>query len=148
MCAAPKAHLANLMYDRPADAAQAKFSLEYGLAVGLLTGNATLADYVDEAVTRPEVTALLPLVRKEAVDRLEAEFPTQVHVTLRDGRKLHTKVSMAVGTIACPLTDEQLWDKFDACLADIVDTQQSVRIRAALENLDSESPAIQLTSLI
>src|SRR5688500_9819706 len=42
---APVSHLANLMYESPDDALQAKFSLEYGVAVALLTGNCTLADF-------------------------------------------------------------------------------------------------------
>src|SRR4051794_23227322 len=59
---APVTHLNNLMYRVPADALQAKFSLEYGLACILLAGNATLADFTDDAARRPAFAALCPRI--------------------------------------------------------------------------------------
>ncbi|WCL54939.1 MmgE/PrpD family protein [Gimibacter soli] len=141
---APAAHLRNLMYERPVTSAEAKFSLEYGLAVGLLTGNAGLGDYELEAIARPEVTALLPLVRKDYVEKLESEFSTQVHVTLKDGRTVSTEVDFPVGSTIHPLTEAQLWDKFDACVAGFLDADRRDKVKAMLKEMDSDMPVREL----
>ena len=112
---APASHLRNLMYDRPVNSMQAKFSLEYGIAVGLLRGEAGLAEYADDIIMNSDIQALLPITRKEFVDKMESEFPTEVHVTLRDGSTLSTSVKMPVGSTAAPLTHSQLIAKFDSC---------------------------------
>ena len=57
---APVTHLNNLMYTDPADALQAKFSLEYGLACIALTGNCTLADFTDAAARARGAARFLP----------------------------------------------------------------------------------------
>ncbi|UTW58510.1 MmgE/PrpD family protein [Kordiimonas sp. SCSIO 12603] len=145
---APAAHLRNLMYERPTNSMEAKFSLEYGLAVGLLTGNAGLADYLDEVVERPEVTALLPLVKKEYVEKLESDFPTEVHVTLKSGEKVSTKVDMPVGSSANPLSNAQLWEKFQACVNGLLSEQQFGAIRHELEATRDSMKVRSLTGLL
>jgi len=112
---APASHLRNLMYDRPVNSMQAKFSLEYGMAVGLLRGAAGLTEYADETIMSTDIQALLPITRKEYVEKMESEFPTEVHVTLKDGSTLSTSVKMPVGSTAAPLTQAQLIAKFDSC---------------------------------
>ncbi|MGZ8351169.1 MAG: MmgE/PrpD family protein, partial [Allosphingosinicella sp.] len=117
---APVTHLNNLMYTDPGDALQAKFSLEYGLAVALLSGNCTLADFTDAAAMRPDVRALYPLVHRQPVDKAEGEFPTQVEVLLVGGRRLEVAVPMPAGSLAAPFTLDQVWAKFDGCAAGLL----------------------------
>lgn len=145
---APAAHLRNLMYERPTNPMQAKFSLEYGLAVGLLSGNATLDDYEPEAIGRPDVTALLPLVKKEYVEKLESDFPTEVHVTLKDGRTVHTSVRMPVGSSAAPLSEAQLLEKFDGCITGRMDKTRANMVKGALLSLENEQSVRNLMALL
>ncbi|GHF11851.1 2-methylcitrate dehydratase [Kordiimonas sediminis] len=139
---APAAHLRNLMYDRPTTSAEAKFSLEYGLAVGLLYGDATLADYEESAISRPEVQALLPLIEKEYVEKLESDFFTQVYVTLKSGEELFTEVNMPVGSSASPLSHDQLMAKFDACADGHLDAVKQEAIKEQLNQMN-DSVAIK-----
>ncbi|MBB1487373.1 MmgE/PrpD family protein [Oceanospirillum sediminis] len=132
---APSAHLKNLMYSRPETPQQAKFSLEYGLITGLLFDNVTLDDFSESAVLRPEIQQLLPLVQKQAVDKLESECPTQVEVRLKSGLRFKTEVFMAVGTRAFPLTDAQLWQKFDACTASAMKADDKDELKALLDSI-------------
>jgi 2-methylcitrate dehydratase PrpD len=145
---APASHLRNLMYDRPTNSMEAKFSLEYGMAVGLLTGNATLADYTEEAVERDEVKALLALTRKEYVEKLESDFPTEVHVTLKSGETVSTSVDMPVGSSAAPLSSDQLWEKFDGCAREILTPQQYDGVRNVLEGLQEGTNVRELASFL
>jgi 2-methylcitrate dehydratase PrpD len=112
---APVSHLNNLMYQVPENGAQAKFSLEYGLAMIALKGHCTLADFDDAAIADPRARALYPLIERNAVDKAEGEFPTVVEVELRDGRTGEIAMKMPVGSIAAPLTDEQFRAKFAQC---------------------------------
>jgi len=145
---APASHLRNLMYDNPGNSMQAKFSLEYSMAVGLLYGNATLADYTEEAVHRPDVKALLGLTRKEYVEKLESDFPTEVHVTLKNGSTVSTNIEMPVGSSAAPLTPDQLWEKFDGCAKEILTASQYDGVRKTLEGLQQGADVRQLASFL
>jgi len=145
---APAAHLRNLMYDRPKDGLEAKFSLEYGVATGLLIGGAGLSDYEDSVINRPEITALLPLVEKEYVDQLETDFPTEVHIFLKSGKKLSTSITMPVGSSAAPLTGQQLWDKFEACCREHLPMSQSGLLRQKLKAMRRDVPVRELTQLL
>ncbi len=132
---APVTHLNNLMYRAPQDALQARFSLEYGLACILLTGNAALADFTDEAVRRPEFAVLYPRIHRHPVDKAEGEFPTEVEVVLKDGRRFGTAVPWPAGSLARPFTDAQLWAKFNGCTVGLLPPTQLAAVRLALSDL-------------
>jgi 2-methylcitrate dehydratase PrpD len=132
---APVTHLNNLMYRIPEDGLQAKFSLEYGLACILLTGNATLADFTDEAARRPEFASLYPRIHRHPVDKAEGEFPTEVEVVLTDGRHFETAVPWPAGSLARPFTEAQLWAKFDGCTAGLLPPADHDKVRRALADL-------------
>ena len=132
---APVSHLNNLMYQNPRTALEAKFSLEYALAVLLLTGNCTLADFTDVAVTRPEVRALFPRIHRHPVDKAEGEFPTEVELVLKDGRRAATAVEMPVGSLAAPFTLDQVWAKLDGCAAGRLSAQARAGLQEALADL-------------
>jgi 2-methylcitrate dehydratase PrpD len=72
---APASHLANLMYEDPRTPAQAKFSLEYALAMIALHGRCALGDFTDAAVAAPEVQAFFARVRRNPVERAKANSP-------------------------------------------------------------------------
>jgi 2-methylcitrate dehydratase PrpD len=137
---APASHLRNLMYDRPVNGLQAKFSLEYGMAVGLLRGQAGLAEYADDTVMDADIQALLPITRKEYVEKMESDFPTEVHVTLKDGTRFSVSVKMPVGSTASPLSQEQLLEKFDSCAQGHLSAEKAISVKDMLENLANDQP--------
>ncbi|HEX8644006.1 MAG TPA: MmgE/PrpD family protein [Allosphingosinicella sp.] len=132
---APATHLANLMYERPEDPLQAKFSVEYGLACCLLTGNCGLGDFTPEAVARETVRALYPRIHRHPVDKSEGEFPTRVEVLLKDGRTLSISVAMPMGSLAAPFALDQYWAKYEGCVAGVLPPEEAAAARAALANL-------------
>jgi 2-methylcitrate dehydratase PrpD len=137
---APVTHFNNLMYQVPEDPLQAKFSMEYALAAILLSGNCTLGDFTPEAVRRPGLAAFYPLIHRHPVDKAEGEFPTEVEVVLKDGRRFETAVPMPAGSLAVPFTDAQIWAKFDGCTAGIA-PDRAAAVRSALERFP-ELPSI------
>jgi 2-methylcitrate dehydratase PrpD len=132
---APITHFNNLMYTDPADAPQARFSLEYALACLLVTGNCTLADFTDAAARRPALRALYPRIHRHGVDKAEGEFPTEVEIILKDGRSFSAAVPWPAGSLAVPFTDAQLWAKYEGCTAPLLAPARALVLRGALEAL-------------
>lgn len=132
---APVSHLNNLMYRDPQDGLQAKFSLEYGVALALVAGGARLSDFTDAAAMRPEIRDVYPRIHRHPVDKAEGEFPTEVEVVLRDGRRFQMAVPMPMGSIAAPFPTEQYWVKFDGCVAGLLPEAEAAAARAALAEL-------------
>ncbi len=100
-----------------------------------LTGNATLADFTDEAARRPDFAPLYPRIHRHPVDKAEGEFPTEVEVVLTDGRRFETAVPWPAGSLARPFTDAQLWAKFDGCAAGLLAPADLAAVRQALADL-------------
>jgi len=145
---APKVHLSNLMYQDPQDPIEAKFSLQYGLACVLHTGNCTLGDFTQEAVKRPGVRALFTKVEQNPIDKLEGEVTTVVKVYLSSGEVLEKGLDMPLGSKAAPFTDEQYWAKLDACIDGLMTSQQRRTLREALDNInDLDSISDLMTTL-
>jgi 2-methylcitrate dehydratase PrpD len=113
---APEAHLRNLPFTDPQDPQQARFSLEYCLAVALVTGDVGLSDFAAAAMRRPNVRERLSLIERNSVPKLESEFPTIVRVRLQSGQRLETCMRMPVGSIDRPLSREEIMAKaLDCC---------------------------------
>jgi len=134
---APASHLANLMYEDPQSPAQAKFSLEFGLAMIALHGRCAMVDFSDETVSSSQVRAFYPRVLRVPVDKSEGEFPTEVEVALTDGSRYRTSVEMPIGSLAAPLSDRQYAAKFDECAEGFMSPAARIDLRETLNNLAS-----------
>ena len=111
----------NLMYDDPQQEMEARFSMQYCVAVALLNGRVSLSDFTPDAVHRPEVRALLPSVTMENYPQ-DAEghdpasrLPHKVTIKLKDGREFSDESLWPRGTIHNPFEESDLADKFRDC---------------------------------
>jgi 2-methylcitrate dehydratase PrpD len=139
---APASHLANLMFEDPRNPAQAKFSLEYALAMIALHGRCALADFAEDAGMAPEARAFYPKVRRIPVNKSEGEFPTRVEVALADGATYRIDVEMPVGSLAAPLSERQYGTKFDECAGRFIPSGELADLKGELGRLpDLESIA-------
>lgn len=145
---APASHLRNLQYNDPTTPNEAKFSLEYNLAVGLLQGQVGLTDFTEEAIARPEVRRLFGKITKEPVEKLESEFPTEVIVESTGGESFSTQVVMPLGSKQAPLSRAQLFEKLDDCCAAAGAWIDARRLRDQLRNIDRSAKISQLTALL
>ena len=128
----------------PADGLRSRFSARHGVAVGLRFGRAGLTEFSDAAATAPEVARLRGLItldpdpgvaRDAAVLRIETRSADPVEV-----RTEHTR-----GSIARPLTDDELQDKVRALVTPVLGDGAADRIRDAVDNLPG---APDLTALL
>jgi 2-methylcitrate dehydratase PrpD len=93
----------------PADGLEARFSAIHGAAVGLAEGRAGLPQYADERVRSQELVELRGKTELVVDEALERDAAT-VEVRL-DGRSVQHHVDHARGSLARPLSDEELEDK-------------------------------------
>ncbi len=124
-------HAAVMRFPQPVNALEAKFSLEFGVAAGLIAGRVGLAELQDEFVQRDDVQTLMQ--RVEVVTKADDDplYPVGakediVELHTRDGRHIVSEpVQRARGHGHNPLTDDELWDKFAACTAAAMAAQES-----------------------
>ncbi len=145
---APAMHLKNLMYQRPTNGLEGKFSIEYPLACLITDGNCTLADFSDDALQRPAHRAMMERIHRHPIERPETEVNTTIAVTLRDGRKLERSVFMPRGSKAAPYPTSQYWDKFDQCTLFVMPQAQQAELRQALENFPGLERAHEFSRLL
>jgi 2-methylcitrate dehydratase PrpD len=96
----------------PRTVIEAKFSLQHAVAVALLSGKPTLADFEPPAIARPDLTALRArvVVAEHAAfsDAYPLRFGSAVEVTLRDGTTLRESVADALGDPENPLLAQDI----------------------------------------
>jgi 2-methylcitrate dehydratase PrpD len=108
----------NLCYDDPQQEMEARFSMNYCVALALAHGRLTLADFTPEAVRQAELRRLMPLVTMRSSPQTGDErIPHEVTITLRDATVLHTSVQWARGAIEDPFDRHDIDAKFRDCCA-------------------------------
>ncbi len=107
---------------QPQTGLEGKFSMEFAMAAAVIARRASLAEFTDGFVQRPDVQALM---RKVSVDTNENYDPEmsgaamfdQVRVQLVNGEVLESEqVRRARGAAELPLSDAELFEKFGTCL--------------------------------
>ena len=142
---APAMHLKNLMYQRPNDGLQGKFSVEYPVACAIIQGKCTLADFTDEAVARPAYRQLFERIHRHPIDRPETEIDTTIRITLNDGRVIEKSVFMPLGSKVAPFPTAQYWEKFEQCTAGVMPVTDRQCLQQALENFSQLASASEMT---
>jgi 2-methylcitrate dehydratase PrpD len=108
-----------LIHHRPTNELQAKFSMEFCMAILLLERKAGLEQFTDEVVNRPDVQALLRRVDFGVHPDAEAagfdKMTTLVEIELNDGTIVKGSADFGKGSPANPMTDAELADKFRQC---------------------------------
>ena len=117
-----KTHSLILRNHMPQTGLEAKFSMEFAMAAAVISRRASLAEYTDEFVHRPEVQELMrrvAIVTNENYDPVAvgASVFDQVTVELTSGELVESEqVRRARGHAERPLGEAELFDKFRTCL--------------------------------
>ena len=110
---------AALLHHRPETGLNAKFSLEFGIAVLIAERRAGLPEYTDEVVRRPDVRSLIERVEMRVDPEAEAagqdRMTTIVDIELTDGTTVSGRAAFPKGSPADPMSDGELVAKFREC---------------------------------
>ena len=151
---AGKAMLNTLIRHRPTTGLEAKFSMEYCMAVVIVDGHAGLAQFTDAAVGRPQVQALLRQVEfydSPAADAAGADkMRTFIEIRLKDGRVINgAVVDYARGSPQIPMSFDDVTEKFRDCAGYAgFSAQTADRAIAQVRALDALNDIRVLTGLL
>ena len=134
----------NLMFPDPVSEMEARFSMQYGVALAITKGALKLADFRPEAIADEAVRAWLPRVKmplSPSDDPLPAvdngREPAKVFIRTKDGRDFDIFMQRAKGVLQNPLTDDEIWSKFGDCIEKIIDPAKAGDIRSHLEMFET-----------
>jgi len=109
----------------PRTGLEGKFSVYHAAAIGLLYGRAGESEYADAVVRNPDVITLRDRVSATADPAVLSHLEAYVRIRLRDGRVLEHHVPHALGTLARPMSDQDLEAKFRALVAPVLPSDRS-----------------------
>src|SRR6266480_533259 len=133
-----------LIHHRPVTELQAKFSMEFCMAILLIERKAGLEQFTDEVVNRPDVQALVQKIDFGVHPDAEAagfdKMTTIIEVELDDGTVLKGSADFGKGSPANPMSDAELTEKFRQCAAwgglDRDQTQTLLDLAWRIETID------------
>ena len=105
-----------LIHHRPLNELQAKFSMEFCMAILLLEGRAGLGEFTDEVVLRPDVKAMIEKIDFVVDSEAEAagyhKMTTIIDIELNNGRMISGRADFGKGSPADPMSYEEVAEKF------------------------------------
>lgn len=137
-----------LVHHRPADASQAKFSLEYCLAVALLDGTCGLEQFRPDRVASVDVVELMQRIQlsvDSSTTYRNGVYPATVTVALKD-RVVSTSREQAMGHPERPISPLQLEQKFIECASRVLpagQVERALQMLSTLEGLPELEPLIE-----
>ncbi len=128
-----------LLYDQPANALEAKFSMPFCVAAAIVDGRVGLDTFEESRLREPAIAAMRARVAMTIDPSLDATAPplTQSRVTVRlaGGRMLSALASGARGYHDRPATDDEYAGKFLACASRTLDHAAAAAALDTLRNL-------------
>jgi 2-methylcitrate dehydratase PrpD len=109
----------SLLHHRPKTGLQAKFSMEFVMAMLALERKAGLAEFTDAVVQRPDVQAMIERVRFYVDPISEGsgfdKMTSLVKIHLKSGKVLSARADFAKGSPSNPMSYAEVADKFRGC---------------------------------
>src|ERR1700674_3906643 len=142
-----------LLHHRPKTGLEAKFSMEFCMAILLLRGKAGLGEFSDQVVQRADVQEMIGRVNfyvdPEAESTGYDKMTSLLRIHLKDGRVITGGADFGKGSPANPMTFEEAAAKFRGC-AEYADwpSVKTEKIIAFVRALDSAPDVSALSPLL
>lgn len=108
-----------LIHRKPETELQAKFSMEFCMAILLLERRAGLSEFVDDVVRRPDVQEMIGKIHFGVHPDAEAagydKMTTILDIHLADGRHIEGRADFGKGSPSNPMSYDEVADKFREC---------------------------------
>jgi 2-methylcitrate dehydratase PrpD len=113
--------LNTLIHHRPTNGLQAKFSMEFCMAILLLDGKADQTKFTDAMANRPDVQEMIGRVRfytdSDAEKAGYDKMTTILKITMKDGRVISGRADFGKGSPVNPMSYDEVSEKFLGCAA-------------------------------
>jgi len=142
-----------LIHHRPTTELQAKFSMEFCMAILLLERKGGLNEFTDEIVNRPDVQAMIRKVDFGVHPEAEAagydKMTTILEIALTDGRVIRDRADFGKGSPANPMSYDEVADKFRECaIYSRWPREKAERVIALVKEIDHLRNVRELTGLL
>jgi 2-methylcitrate dehydratase PrpD len=142
-----------LLHHRPKNGLEAKFSMEFCMAILLLRGKAGLGEFSDQVVQRADVQEMIGRVHfyvdPEAENAGYDKMTSLLKIHLKDGRTISGRAEFAKGSPSNPMSFEEAAAKFRGC-AEFADWPQdkTEKLIIYMKALDSARDVNTLSRLL
>jgi 2-methylcitrate dehydratase PrpD len=137
---------------RPVNVVDAQFSVQYAVAAALIDRQLALPQYAPERIIKPDVRAMMDKTRCYTKPDLNKnypkEWPTEVAITLGDGRKLTSRVQQPSGDPSNPISPERLRSKFEGLASVALSASATQRLYSLARQLWELPRITKLTSAV
>lgn len=142
-----------LIHHQPQNELQAKFSMEFCMAILLLEGRGGLSEFTDEVVLRSDVQAMIQRIHFGVDDEAEQagfhKMTTIITITLKNGQVIRGSADFGRGSPAMPMTYDEVADKFlENCDYAQFSAVASKKIIAVVQSIEQLSSIRELTALL
>lgn len=143
-----------LSFPRPKDVLEAKFSMPFCIALAIVEGDVTVANFTDNNVHNPALISLMEQIILEIAPELKQEahiscgIDTTVVVTLKDGRVYSRRVKIPHGHPERPFSDEEVEEKFLQCTEGILSEKAAYNCVEIIRHLEDLSSMSELGALL
>ena len=129
---------------------EAKFSIQYAVATGLLEGRAGLEDFTEEHIADREIQQILGKTETRENPSFTTAYPdawaSTVRVTLDDGSAREATVHHPKGMPANPMDDAEIEQKFHDLVDAVVGEAVANQLIGTVGELATDSPVSDLVS--
>ena len=145
-----------LVYDRPSNPLEAKFSMPYCLSVAANYRSVKLEHFKEESLHDPGILALMPKVEmyvhpdmqpKPGVNPALEMVGAEVTIELVTGERYSHRVKHGKGHPSVPMTEEEFMEKFNSCTQALTNDIRK-RIMDSILNLDQLRSLSDLNDLL
>src|SRR5580692_7131077 len=142
-----------LLHHHPKSGLEAKFSMEFCMAILLLERKAGLSQFSDKVVRRPDVRAMMRKINFYVDPEAESagfdKMTSILKITLKDGRVITGQAAFGKGSPANPMTFDEAAMKFRGC-AEYIDWPQdkTEKIVAFVRTLETAADMSALSPLL
>jgi 2-methylcitrate dehydratase PrpD len=142
-----------LIYPLPKTALEAKFSIPFCMAVGILERKAGIAQFKDRKVRDPKVVELMKRVTLHVDQELEAlgydQVRSRIRIRLKDGKTIEERADVARGHPLKPMSWAEIREKFRDCARRVLtlsNTESAIAAVSNLERMKSIAPLVEALS--
>ena len=131
---------------------EAKFSLQYCIAIALIKGEVGLEEFNQKLLFSSNVRNLMSKVKVESDPKLNEEYPVKwpsiVEIELVSGKTLIQKIDYPLGDPENPINYNQLISKFSSLSRKIIDNDRINEICSLISKLEKLDDISLLTELL
>ena len=142
-----------LLHHRPKNGLEAKFSMEFCMAILLLKRKAGLSEFSDNVVQQTDVQEMIPKINfyvdPEAENAGFDKMTSLLKMHLKDGRVITGRADFGKGSPSNPMTFDEAATKFRGCAEYAAwQARKTENIITLVRDLDSVQDTNALTSLL